>query len=277
MTVAYIIWNFSGTLGGIGGFSVNMYGLLFAAGLALAGIWCYERFLSEGMTEKDFEIFLVWGFLCMFLGCRLGHCLFYQWGYYSHHLTEILLPIKETADGWKFTGYRGLASHGGAVGMIVAIIIFKLRSGANLWKVLDIVAIGACLAGGFIRLGNLMNSEIVGIPTDLPWGFVFTKVDEVPRHPAQLYESLFYFAEFGVAALLYDRFRYRCRLRAGGYFGGVVAVMFTFRLLIEFVKEVQESFEAEMVLDMGQILSLPFIVVGVVIFLLKFFGKSARS
>ncbi|MCQ2343765.1 MAG: prolipoprotein diacylglyceryl transferase [Paludibacteraceae bacterium] len=273
----YIIWDFSGKLGEIEDFSVNCYGLLFAAGLALSGMWVYRKFLEEGMTEKDFEIFMIWGFVCMFLGCRLGHCFFYQWGYYSKHLLEILLPFKITAEGWRFIGYRGLASHGGAVGMFVAEMIFWWRTRLDVWKVMDIVAIGACLAGGFIRLGNLMNSEIVGLPTDLPWGFVFTAVDDVPRHPAQLYESLFYFVEFGVAAWLYGKFRYKGKIRAGGYFGAVVSVMFTFRILIEKVKEVQESFENEMVLDMGQILSIPFIIVGAVIFLLKILPKKERK
>lgn len=273
MNVGYIIWDFSGKLDVIGNFSINCYGLLFAAGLALGGLWVYRRFREEGMTDKDFEVFLIWGFVCMFLGCRLGHCFFYQWGYYSKHLVEILLPFKITAEGWNFIGYRGLASHGGAVGMVVAMVIFWCRTRRNLWKVMDFVAIGACLAGGFIRLGNLMNSEIVGLPTDLPWGFVFTAVDDVPRHPAQLYESIFYFAEFGVAAWLFIRFRYRGRIRPGGYFGAVVAVMFAFRLLIENVKEVQEAFEREMVLDMGQILSLPFILAGVTIFFLKTLRK----
>lgn len=277
MNIEFIVWNFSGKVGEIGNFSVNCYGLLFAAGLALAGYWIYNRFIEEGMTEKDFELFLIWSFICMFLGCRLCHCLFYQWNYFSNHPLEIFLPFKISSEGWNFIGYRGLASHGGAVGMVVAMLIFRAKTNRDLWKVMDIVAIGACLAGAFIRLGNLMNSEIVGLPTQLPWGFVFTAVDNQPRHPAQLYESLFYIAEFSAAALLFKKYRYSSKLRPGAYFGVVVAVMFTFRLLIENVKEVQESFEKEMMFDMGQILSVPFIVVGVVIFLLKILQKKGRK
>lgn len=277
MNIEFIVWNFSGKVGEIGNFSVNCYGLLFAAGLALAGYWIYNRFIEEGMTEKDFELFLIWSFICMFLGCRLGHCLFYQWNYFSNHPLEIFLPFKISSEGWNFIGYRGLASHGGAVGMVVAMLIFRAKTHRDLWKVMDIVAIGACLAGTFIRLGNLMNSEIVGLPTQLPWGFVFTAVDNQPRHPAQLYESLFYIAEFSAAALLFKKYRYSSKLRPGAYFGAVVAVMFTFRLLIENVKEVQESFEKEMMFDMGQILSVPFIVLGVVIFLLKILQKKGRK
>lgn len=253
----------------IGSFNLMWYGVLFAAGLTFAGWWVYNRFRDNNMTDKDFQIFLIWGFVCMFLGCRLGHCLFYQWNYFSQHPVEILLPVKVMSSGeWKFTGYHGLASHGGAVGMVVAMLIFWLRTHRDLWTVMDIVAIGSCLAGGFIRLGNLMNSEIVGNPTDVPWAFVFTRVDMLPRHPAQLYEALFYFAEFAVVASLYRRFRYT-KHASGFYFGCVIAVMFIFRFLIEFIKAPQEAFEQGMLLDMGQILSIPFVVAALIILLVK--------
>lgn len=266
--LGYILWNISGVMVEFGSFKIMWYGMLFAIGLALGAWWVYKRFLEEGMTEKDFEIFVILGFVCMFLGCRLVHCLFYQWDYFSQHPLEILLPIKETADGWKFIGYHGLASHGGAVGMVVALVIFKLKTKKNLWKAMDIAAIAACLAGGFIRLGNLMNSEIVGVATEMPWGFVFTKIDDVPRHPAQLYEALYYFMLFVVLQYVYNKDRYK-NVAVGFYVGLALTGIFVFRFLIEFIKEAQEDFESNMLLDMGQILSVPFIVVGLIIIFLR--------
>lgn len=267
--LGFIEWNPSGLIFRLGSIDVLWYGVLFATGLALAGIWIYRRFRENGMSDDDFEEFLIWAFLGMFLGCRLGHCLFYQWDYYSHHIVEMLLPIQQMADGsWKFTGYHGLASHGGAVGMVVAMVIFWFRRRRNLWVVMDIVAIGACLAGGFIRLGNLMNSEIVGIQTSVPWAFVFEKVDALPRHPAQLYEAIYYFVLFAVIALVYKKIRYE-KVREGFYFGVMAVGIFLFRFLIEFLKEVQEDFEAVLPIDMGQILSIPFILAGLIIIFAK--------
>ena len=274
---AYIIWDISNVMITIGSFTLLWYGVLFAIGLTLAGWWLYHEFQKRSWSDKDFEIFLICGFLCMFLGCRLGHCLFYQFDYFSHHFIEIFLPVKETADGWKFTGYHGLASHGGAVGMIVAIVLFYLitkrqqtpfgKTKDGIWTMLDLIALATCLAGGFIRLGNLMNSEIIGAPTDVPWAFVFTKVDDLPRHPAQLYESIFYFATFAVLGHL---FVHKNHHKPGFYCGLVATLVFVFRFLIEFLKENQEAFEQGMAIDMGQILSIPFIVGGIVVIILKY-------
>lgn len=267
--LGYILWDCNGVMFEFGGIKIMWYGVLFATGLALSAWWIFKRFIEEGMTEKDFEVFVIWGFVCMFLGCRLAHCLFYQWDYFSQHPLEILLPIKEkVGGGWKFIGYHGLASHGGTVGMVVALVIFKLKTKKSLWKTMDIVAVSACLAGGFIRLGNLMNSEILGIETTMPWGFVFTRVGDVPRHPAQLYEAIYYFVLFIVLQYVYKKKRYS-EVSDGFYVGLVLTGIFLFRFLIEFLKEVQEDFESDMLLDMGQILSVPFIVVGLIIIFLR--------
>lgn len=267
--LGYILWDCNGVMFEFGGIKIMWYGVLFATGLALSAWWIFKRFIEEGMTEKDFEVFVIWGFVCMFLGCRLAHCLFYQWDYFSQHPLEILLPIKEkVGGGWKFIGYHGLASHGGTVGMVVALVIFKLKTKKSLWKTMDIVAVSACLAGGFIRLGNLMNSEILGIETTMPWGFVFTRVGDVPRHPAQLYEAIYYFVLFIVLQYIYKKKRYS-EVSDGFYVGLVLTGIFLFRFLIEFLKEVQEDFESDMLLDMGQILSVPFIVVGLIIIFLR--------
>jgi len=255
----------------------------------LAGWWIYREFGKRGWSDKDFEIFLICGFLCMFLGCRLAHCLFYQFDYFSAHPIEILLPIKETSDGsWKFTGYHGLASHGGAVGMIVAIIIFYYRtkrlqtpfgqSKDGLWTMFDLIALGTCLAGGFIRLGNLMNSEIVGMPTDLPWAVVFTKLDELPRHPTQVYEAIIYFGIFAVIGHLFTHSeKLGINVKAGFYGGLVTTIAFVFRFLIEIVKESKIVETGMFDIHMGQILSIPFIIGGIAIMIMRRGDKQTRK
>lgn len=280
----YIIWNISNVMFEVGGFKVLWYGVLFAIGLTLAGWWIYREFGKRGWSDKDFEIFLVWGFVCMFLGCRLAHCLFYQFDYFSQHPIEILLPIKVMADGsWKFTGYHGLASHGGAVGMIAAIIIFYYRtkklqtpfgkSKEGLWTMFDLIALGTCLAGGFIRLGNLMNSEIVGMPTDVPWAVIFTKIDELPRHPSQMYEAIFY---FGIFAVLGHLFTHRNSHKPGFYCGITATAVFIFRFLIEAVKESKVVDICGIDVKMGQLLSIPFIIFGTAILILRW-GKETTK
>lgn len=273
----YIVWDISNVMFEVGGFKVLWYGILFATGLTLAGWWIYHEFVKRGWSDKDFEIFLICGFVCMFLGCRLGHCLFYQFDYFSQHPVEILLPIKEMADGsWKFTGYHGLASHGGAVGMIVAIIIFHYRTKKlqtpfgqakdGLWTMFDLIALGTCLAGGFIRLGNLMNSEIVGMPTDVPWAVVFSKIDDLPRHPSQMYEAVFYFATFAVLGHLFTH----CNRHKAGFYGGIVAAaVFLFRFVIEILKESKVVEIGSIDIKMGQLLSIPFIILGIAIIILR--------
>ena len=275
--MGYIVWDISNVMFEVGGFKVLWYGVMFATGLTLAGWWIYREFGKRGWSDKDFEIFLIWGFVCMFLGCRLAHCLFYQFGYFSAHPIEILLPFKEMTDGsWKFTGYHGLASHGGAVGMIVAIIIFNYRtkklqtpfgkSEDGLWTMFDLIALGTCLAGGFIRLGNLMNSEIVGQPTDLPWAVIFTKIDELPRHPSQVYEAIFYFGMFAVAGHL---FTHRNRHKPGFFCGITATAVFIFRFIIEAVKESKVVDICGIDVKMGQLLSIPFIIFGITILIIR--------
>lgn len=285
----YIIWNVSNVLFEIGNFKVLWYGVLFATGLTLAGWWIYREFGKRGWSDKDFEIFLIWGFVCMFLGCRLAHCIFYQFDYFSAHPVEILLPIKVMADGsWKFTGYHGLASHGGAVGMITAIIIFHYRTKRlgtpfsktkdGLWTMFDLIALGTCLAGGFIRLGNLMNSEIVGMPTDVPWAVIFTKVDDLPRHPSQIYEAILYFAIFAIVGHLYTHSKRLGTDFSAGFYGGLVATAaFTFRFLAEASKESKMVETCGMDIHVGQLLSIPFIIGGIAIMIMRRGKKKAEN
>ena len=211
------------------------------------------------------------------VGARLGHCIFYDWTYYSAHPLEMILPVRFTPE-FKFTGYQGLASHGAAIGIIVGLWYYSKKvSKKSIFWILDRAVIPIALAGFFIRMGNLMNSEIVGLPTELPWGFRFVNSGldhpELPRHPAQLYEALCYLVSFFVLMYLY--WKTSVKKRMGFIFGSFLILIFTARFVIEFVKEVQEPWEADMVLDMGQILSIPFILVG--IFMLWYSGKLLDS
>ena len=171
------------------------------------------------------------------------------------------MPVHFYPDGdWKFTGYAGLASHGGTLGLIIALAIFCRKTKIHYLDILDMMGIAAPLAAGFIRLANLMNSEIIGLPADVPWAFVFEREDMLPRHPAQLYEAIAYFLFFlimvGVARYKKDNYG------RGFYFGLCITLIFLFRFFIEFLKERQVDFENVLPIDMGQILSIPFVLLG---------------
>jgi prolipoprotein diacylglyceryl transferase len=174
----------------------------------------------------------------------------------------MLLPIHFMADGsWKFTGYEGLASHGGTLGLIIALILYVRWSKLKVWTVLDNIAIATGTTACFIRLGNLMNSEIIGKPTDVPWAFIFERVDMIPRHPGQLYEAIAYAILFFIMWRLYRK--QPQKVGTGFYFGLCLTFIFTFRFFIEYTKDVQEAFEEGMLFNMGQLLSVPFIIIGI--------------
>jgi phosphatidylglycerol---prolipoprotein diacylglyceryl transferase len=192
----------------------------------------------------------------------LGHCLFYEPGYYFQHPLEIILPIQATEDGsYKFTGFQGLASHGGTLGLMIGLILYARKTKISLLRTVDIIAIVAPLGACFIRLANLMNSEIIGIPTTVSWAFIFEREDNLPRHPAQLYEAIAYALIFILLFFLYQR--KKVQLQTGVLFGLSIALIFIARFFIEFIKERQVAFENQMKLDMGQILSIPFILLGI--------------
>ena len=272
----YINWNVNPEIFDIG-ISVRYYGLLFA----LAFIFGYKIeekiFKSEGLPMSWLDKLWIYVAIATIVGARLGHCIFYDWTYYSAHPLEMILPVRFTPE-FKFTGYQGLASHGAAIGIIAGLWYYSKKvSKKSIFWILDRAVIPIALAGFFIRMGNLMNSEIVGLPTELPWGFRFVNSGldhpELPRHPAQLYEALCYLVSFFVLMYLY--WKTSAKKRMGFIFGSFLILIFTARFVIEFVKEVQESWEADMILDMGQILSIPFILVG--IFMLWYSGKLLDS
>jgi prolipoprotein diacylglyceryltransferase len=194
----------------------------------------------------------------------------------------MFVPMHQMADGtWKYTGYAGLASHGGTLGLMIALWLYCRNTKMNIWHVLDDIAIATPIAACFIRLGNLMNSEIIGKPTDVPWAFIFEQVDGIPRHPGQLYEALAYFCFIFVMLYFYQRSKKNegtkgskpsssishlssKKVGSGFFFGLVLTLIFTFRFFIEYTKADQVDFEAGMPFNMGQLLSVPFIIIGIV-------------
>ena len=258
----YIHWNPSLTTI----FGLRWYGLCWLLGLLGSYLIAKRLYRQQKLGDEKFEPLFFYCFFGIIIGARLGHCLFYQPDYYLTSVkgfVEMLLPIHFTADGdWKYTGYEGLASHGGTLGLIIALWLYVKRTKVGIWTVLDNVAIATPIAAFFIRIGNLMNSEIIGKVTDVPWAFVFERVDMMPRHPGQLYEAIAYAALLFIGFALYKR--YPQRVGTGFYFGLFLTYIFTARFFIEFTKEIQEAFEASLPLDMGQLLSIPFVIIGIV-------------
>ena len=180
-----------------GSFPIRYYGLLWGIGIVLACIIVQRQYRDRKISEDKFTPLFFYCVIGITLGARLGHCIFYDWGYYQNHLIEMILPIKQFPnEGWKWIGYRGLASHGGTLGLIIALWLYCRKTKMHYMDVLDMIAVATPICACFIRLANLMNSEIIGKPTDVPWAFVFEQVDMLPRHPAQLYEAIAYFIFF---------------------------------------------------------------------------------
>lgn len=230
---------------------VRWYGLLFAAAFLLGYEILKRIFKREGQPEEWTDKALLYVMVGTILGARLGHVFFYDWGYYSQNLGEILMI-------WK----GGLASHGAAIGNILALIIFSKRvTKMTPLYILDRVVIVMASGAVFVRLGNLMNSEIIGKPTGADWGIIFTRIDSIPRHPAQLYEAICYLCIFILLYQLYRKFNWGNY--AGRLFGMFLATLFTARFFIEFVKENQVAFENQLTLNMGQYLSIPLVIIGV--------------
>ena len=261
----YILWNPDVEAFHLFGFSVRWYSLCWLIGLVLAYFIVQRLYKQQKIKDEYFDPLFLYCFFGILLGARLGHCLFYQPEYYLtsfKHFVEMIVPIHILpGGGWKFVGYEGLASHGGTIGLIVALYLYYRRTRLNLWQVLDNIAIATPITACFIRLGNLMNSEIIGKVTDVPWAFIFERVDEKPRHPGQLYEAIAYFLFFFVGLWFYRKRPQR--VGTGFFFGLCLTLIFTFRFFIEYTKDIQVDFESGMLLNMGQILSIPFIAIGI--------------
>ena len=264
-----IHWNMNPEIFSLGPLSVRWYGLLFISGFVLGWYIFRGFFRKEGVPETLLDPLLYTLLIGTIVGARLGHCLFYQPDYYLgswQGFWEIFMP-------WK----GGLASHGGTIALVLAMWWFARHYGRKydfdfLW-ILDRLCITVCFAGAFIRLGNLCNSEIYGDVTNLPWGFIFElRGETLPKHPTQLYEALSY-AVLGVVLLLLYRYKAQ-KMYRGTFIGVFFIVLFGMRFLIEFIKEPQVGFEENMVLNMGQLLSIPFILIGVGMLIYAFIKKA---
>lgn len=244
------------------GVTIRWYGVMFIIGFFIGYHIMARIFRHEGAYEKWIGTLLVYLVVSTIVGARLGHVFFYAWDYYSQHPIEIL-----------YTWEGGLASHGATIGIFVAMVLFSIfvTKKSPLW-ILDRLVIPIALVGALVRFGNLMNHEIYGHPTDLPWGFRFVvnlhswmkgaqPIFSLPSHPTQIYEALCYLALFGL--LLWMYWKKNAESRPGLLFGVFFVVLFLSRFLIEFVKNPQETFEIGMILNMGQWLSIPFIVAGI--------------
>ena len=290
--LGYILWNPDVVAFSLGPVEVRWYSLCWCLGLLAVYQLMHYLFKEQKLGEDKFEPMFIYCFLGILIGARLGHCLFYEPEYYLSRPMEMLLPMRKFADGeWHFTGYEGLASHGGTFGLMLAIILYSRKVKLNLMHVLDNVAIVTPICAFAIRMGNLMNSEIIGRPTDVPWAFIFERVDTLPRHPGQLYEALCYASFFVVEWIIYraslkksvaDRYAssqqgkplFDIRVGSGFYFGICLFLIFSSRIFVELTKENQVDFESGMMFNMGQLLSVPFVLLGLYC---MFGGKYCRN
>ncbi|MGN1252398.1 MAG: prolipoprotein diacylglyceryl transferase [Muribaculaceae bacterium] len=251
--LGYIVWDVNPVL--IDSFvQIRYYSLMFAIGFWLGFNIVAKMFKHDGAPENWLFSLLIWVVCATIIGARLGHVFFYEWDYYSQHPEHI----------WR-TWEGGLASHGGSIAIIIAVFLYSKFTTklSPLWT-FDRLVIPIALVGALIRIGNLMNSEIYGGPTDLPWGFIFVRGNEwpgVPVHPTQIYEALCYLALFVV--LMWMFWKKHAQRRPGLIFGVFLTWLFGARFLIEFVKNDQVAREATMTLNLGQQLSIPFIIIGI--------------
>lgn len=251
MLLNYINWNVDPDIVSFWGLTIRYYGLLFASSFLFGYIIMQKIFKKEGLSIELLDKLTVYMAVGTVVGARLGHCLFYQPDYYLSHPWEILKI-------W----HGGLASHGAAIGILIALYYFSKKNKKPYLWILDRIVIVVALAGFFIRMGNLMNSEIYGIETSLPWGFIFVRDGQiVPKHPTQIYEALSYLLIF---VLLYSIYiKKGVKVKQGLFFSIFLILLFTVRFFIEFIKEDQVGFEQGMSLNMGQWLSIPFVLIGI--------------
>ena len=264
--LSYVHWNFNPDIFHIFGHPVRWYGLMFAIGFVFGYKVVEKEFKHEHENLKWLDSLLMYIVIGTIVGARLGHVFFYGWSYYSKHLLEIF-----------FVWQGGLASHGGVIGLFIALLLFsKKYTKRSVFWIIDRVVIPTAIVAMLIRLGNLFNSEIYGVQTSLPWGFIFERNHElVPKHPTQLYEALAYLITYFVVNRMYWKTNAKSKT---GLISGVFFIMvFTARFLIEFIKEDQEAFESAMRLNMGQWLSIPVVLGGIVLVVLALRKKQSAK
>lgn len=252
MILNFIEWSVDPEIFRVGNFAVRWYGLLFALSFVFGYYIIGRMFKNEGIAPKVLDQLTTYMLIATIAGARLGHCLFYEPEYY---LSNPLKMLKV----WE----GGLASHGAAIGILIGLYLFARKNKKPYMWILDRVVIVVALAGFFIRTGNLMNSEIYGHPASVPWAFIFISDDNIPRHPTQLYEGLSYLLIFIYLFAYY--WKKGGRVLEGYMFSMFLILVFGARFIIEFFKESQVDFENKLLLNMGQSLSIPFVIVGILL------------
>jgi phosphatidylglycerol:prolipoprotein diacylglycerol transferase len=270
--IASIIWNVKPQIADLGFIELRWYSVLFLTGFIFGYYILLKVFKREGVSPELLDKLTFYVVISTIIGARLGHCLFYEPEVYLRHPLKMILPFEGTiGKDFRFTGYQGLASHGGAIGILIGLYLFSRNTKLGYLWVLDRIVVVTALAGSLIRLGNLFNSEIVGTATNLPWGVKFMMLEPkgipveqvIPLHPAQIYESICYLIIFAVLITIY--YRRHPNLKSGYLLGLFLILVFTCRFFIEFVKQDQVGFEEKMMMNMGQILSIPFIIAGLIL------------
>ncbi len=268
MNLLSIVWN--PDIGfHLGPLTIRYYSMMYILGF-IAGYYIMKKiFENEHINTRLLDPLLTYVVLGTLLGARLGHVFFYDWSYYKHHLIEILIPVVQTPEGYHFTGFRGLASHGAAIGVFLALWFFwkkYLKNQHSLLWLLDRITLTIPIGAALIRIGNLLNSEIIGKPTGTDSGFIFKQLGEdFPRYPTQLYEAAAYFSLLFVMLYLY--WKTDLKKYEGMLFGIFFSLLWAIRLIIEFYKEPQDDKDARLLietgLDKGQWLSIPMLLAGV--------------
>lgn len=266
MNFLSIVWDLDPEILKIGSFGIRWYSLMFVGAFVLGLSLMKKIYINDKIPVEKLDPLFMYVFVSMLIGMRLGDVFFYSWDYYQNHLLEIILPMKEMADGsWKFTGFTGFASHGAAIGIPIALYFYAKKHLNKPWLfILDRVGIMVALAGFFIRLGNFFNSEIYGKPTGTSFGVIFKRAGEtVPCHPTQLYEAFSYLALF--FALWYFYWKTDKKNQTGFLFGLFMVVLWSLRFFIEFLKQAQVEGREDWVfnsLNTGQVLSIPLVLIG---------------
>lgn len=269
MLLNYITWNVDPELFSIGSLTVRWYGLLWAIGIWLALVVVQKLYKNEKLPDVWIDKLFMYTVIGTIVGARLGHCFFYEWKPLTEPVSFLGITFNYgnhyLSHPWEllYVWRGGLASHGGAIGILISTYLYdKNVSKKGFILVLDRLVIGAALTGAAIRLGNLMNSEIYGSATSLPWGFIFVRDGQTePMHPTQIYEMLYCLVTFGITWWLY--WNKQAFKKTGLIFGVFLIGIFGTRFLLEFIKLNQEAFESGMLLNMGQVLSIPFIIWGI--------------
>lgn len=259
----------------IGPVAIHWYSLMFLLAFYIGFRIMKKIYIKEKKDIALLDPFLVHMVVGTILGARLGEVFFYNWDYFQNNLLEIFLPFKIDSSGWEFIGFRGLSSHGATVGIIISIILYKIRYKYDsvLW-IFDRIVIAVALGGMFVRIGNFFNSEIVGKYTNSDFGVIFLNRSEVfPRHPAQLYEAFGYLLLFILLTFIYNKTK--LSQNRGFVFGLFLSVLFGIRYIVEYVKESQGGIEEKLgILSTGQWLSIPFILIGLTLMILSQKNKS---